>query len=68
MDNTNDKNEIKSTDLKIDNIQDLVMTIFAMLKGDSSRSFYKVEMFDGAVQNWEYNIPNMEFKRRKKAC
>lgn len=63
-----DKNDIKSTDLRIDNIQDLVMTIFAMLKGDSSRSFYKVEMFDGSVQNWEYNIPNMEFKRRKKAC
>ena len=41
-----DNNEILSKDIKIDNMADLVMTIFAMLKGTSTRSFYKLEMFD----------------------
>ena len=58
--------EILSKDLKIDNMADLVMTIFAMLKGTSTRSFYRLEMFDGSVENWEYNIPNMKFERRRK--
>jgi hypothetical protein len=61
-----DSNEILSKDIKIDNMADLVMTIFAMLKGTSTRSFYKLEMFDGSVENWEYNIPNMKFERRRK--
>jgi len=58
--------EILSKDIKIDNMGDLVMTIFAMLKGTSSRSFYKLELFDGSVENWQYNIPNMKFERRRK--
>lgn len=61
-----DGNEIASKDIKIDNMSDLVMTIFAMLKGTSTRSFYKLEMFDGSVENWQYNIPNMKFERRRK--
>ena len=58
--------EIHSKDLHIDNMADLVMTIFAMLKGTSHRSFYKLELFDGSVENWQYNIPNMKFERRRK--
>lgn len=60
------ENEILSKDIKIDNMGDLVMTIFAMLKGTSTRSFYKLELFDGSVENWQYNIPNMKFERRRK--
>ena len=52
-------------ELDINNMQDLVMTIFAMLKGDSLRSFYRVKLFDDYVTNWEYSIPNMKFVRRK---
>ena len=60
-----DKNEVDSKELDINNMQDLVMTIFAMLKGDSLRSFYRVKLFDDYVTNWEYSIPNMKFVRRK---
>lgn len=62
----NNKNELDSTQLKINSDEDLILTIHSMLKGWDKNIFYKIELHDGNVKTSGYNIPKMTYLRRRK--
>ncbi len=62
----NNKNELNSSQLKINNPEDLILTIHSMLKGWDKNIFYKIELDEGNVPTSGYNIPKMTYLRRRK--
>ncbi len=60
------KNELESSKFKIENDEDLILTIHSMLKGWDKNVFYKIELGEGNVANNSYSIPKMTYYRRRK--
>ena len=62
------KNELDSSKFKIDNDQDLILTIHSMLKGWDKNVFYKIQLGEGNVNvnGQTYSIPKMTYYRRRK--
>ena len=62
------RNELDSSKFKIDNDQDLILTIHSMLKGWDRNVFYKIELGEGNVNvnGQTYSIPKMTYYRRRK--
>ena len=61
-----DKNELESTQLKLNSPEDLILTIHSMLKGWDKNVFYKIELGEGNVNGQTYSIPKMTYYRRRK--
>ncbi len=62
----NNKNELPSSQLKINSDEDLILTIHSMLKGWDKNIFYKIELENGNVETSGYKIPKMTYLRRRK--
>ena len=62
----NNKNELESSQLKINSDEDLILTIHSMLKGWDKNIFYKIDLQEGNVGTSGYNIPKMTYLRRRK--
>ena len=62
----NNKNELDSSQLKLNSDEDLILTIHSMLKGWDKNIFYKIELQEGNVGTSGYNIPKMTYLRRRK--
>ena len=62
----NNKNELESSQLKINSDEDLILTIHSMLKGWDKNIFYKIDLHEGNVGTSGYNIPKMTYLRRRK--
>lgn len=62
----NNKNELNSSQLRINSDEDLILTIHSMLKGWDKNIFYKIELQEGNVETSGYNIPKMTYLRRRK--
>ena len=62
----NNKNELDSSQLKLNSDEDLILTIHSMLKGWDKNIFYKIELQEGNVPASGYNIPKMTYLRRRK--
>lgn len=62
----NNKNELDSSQLRINSDEDLILTIHSMLKGWDKNIFYKIELQEGNVGTSGYNIPKMTYLRRRK--
>ena len=62
----NNKNELDSSQLKLNSDEDLILTIHSMLKGWDKNIFYKIELQEGTVPTSGYNIPKMTYLRRRK--
>jgi hypothetical protein len=62
----NNKNELDSSQIKLNSDEDLILTIHSMLKGWDKNIFYKIELQEGNVGTSGYNIPKMTYLRRRK--
>ena len=62
----NNKNELESSQIKLNSDEDLILTIHSMLKGWDKNIFYKIELQEGNVGTSGYNIPKMTYFRRRK--
>lgn len=62
----NNKNELDSSQIKINTDEDLILTIHSMLKGWDKNIFYKIDLQDGNVDTSGYKIPKMTYLRRRK--
>ena len=62
----NNKNELDSSQLKIESDEQLILTIHSMLKGWDKNIFYKIELNEGNAHTSGYTIPSMTYVRRRK--
>lgn len=60
------KNYICSEEIEINSYEDLIMTMFGMLKGFDYNIFYRLKIEEGTVEKFDYSIPNLSFERRRK--
>lgn len=61
-----DKNELNSLNLDIKNDEELILTIYSMIKGWDKNIFYKIDLKEGNIKNNNYSIPDMDYIRRRK--
>ena len=60
-----DKKTINSSDINLPDIDTLIYTMHAFIKGYDPNIFYKLELHDGMVNNEKYTIPDFNFTRRR---
>jgi hypothetical protein len=57
--------ELNSTTLKIDNQDQFILTMMAFIRGFDDNLFYRMKINDGKVDNNGYELPNLEFYKRR---
>ena len=60
-----DKKTINSSDINLPDIDTLIYTMHAFIKGYDPNIFYKLELHDGMVNKDPYTIPDFNFTRRR---
>ncbi len=61
----NEDSLIKSSDFKLRDSDDLILLIFSFIKAFDKNIFYSVDVNEGQVINNHYEIPNLEFRKRR---
>lgn len=61
--NFKDRPFIKSSEIKLETTEDLILLILATIKAD--KNFYYIQDSDEIIENNGYKIPNIKFIRRK---
>lgn len=56
---------ISSKDINIQDLNTLILVMYAFIKGYDNHIFYTLDLKEGNVENHEYTIPNLDFVRRK---
>jgi hypothetical protein len=57
--------DLNSTTLKIDNQDQFILTMMAFIRGFDDNLFYRMKINDGRVDNNGYQLPNLEFYKRR---
>ncbi|MDY4788800.1 MAG: DUF5716 family protein [Bacilli bacterium] len=60
-----DKKTINSEQIELPDIDALIYTMHAFIKGYDPNIFYKLELHDGMVKNNNFELPNFNFTRRR---
>lgn len=64
-DNFKSRQFITTSEIELNNIEDLILLILATIKGEKSgKNFYYIENDVGVINNNGFKIPNMKFIRR----
>ncbi len=56
---------VTSSSMKLTNTDDLILMILSFIRAYDENVFYRVEVKDGKVINNNFEVPNMEFSKRR---
>ncbi len=63
-----DRAVVDSADIPVENVDQFVLLLLAVLKAGDRRLFYSVEFLDGVVETSAYRYPRLRFMRRDHAA